>query len=134
MLDRSATLPKQLGPVEKLCDFEAIHRFAVLSNDFNPIHVDREFAASTPMGGLIAHGPMSLGLILQVLQGTLNTAELTLDVYFRAPVRENDLIIARGELVDGSSAYAVWVKNQKGEVVVEGIARVADEMAATAST
>ena len=126
-------MAKHLGPVHKLCDYATIHRFAVLSDDFNPIHVDREFAAASPMGGIIAHGPLSLGLVFQMLQAEL-TAELKnlfVDVKFRRPVRENDTIAAGGELRDGTRTYAIWVKNQQNEVVVEGVARIIEAASAT---
>jgi 3-hydroxybutyryl-CoA dehydratase len=126
--DSAMALPRQLSPLEKLCDYAAIHRFAVLSDDFNPIHVDREFAAASPMGGLIAHGPLSLGLVFQVLGNALNERQrsgISVDLYFRRPVRENDTITAGGQLrEDKTHTYAVWVRNQKGEIVAEGEARV----------
>src|SRR5947199_4845762 len=36
--------------------------FAGLSGDFNPIHVDHEFARNTPFGRPIAHGLLVLAL------------------------------------------------------------------------
>ena len=35
---------------------ESINRYAGAAGDFNPIHVDEEFAKGTPFGGTIAHG------------------------------------------------------------------------------
>jgi 3-hydroxybutyryl-CoA dehydratase len=129
LIDSCISFPTQLNSLEKICDYEAIHRFAVLSDDFNPIHVDREFAAASPMGGIIAHGPMSLGLLFQAVRSSLHeqhAQHIAVDVRFRRPVRENDRITAGGELRAGhENTYDVWVKNQKGEVVVEGEVRVA---------
>ena len=48
-------------------DSAAIRAYAELTNDFNPIHLDPVFAASTPMGGVIAHGTMSICLLWQAL-------------------------------------------------------------------
>jgi len=130
----STPFPTQLVSFKKTCDFEAIHQFAVLSDDFNPIHVDREFAATSSMGGIIAHGPMALGLLFQVLRASLDAGlmhRVAVDVYFRRPVRENDIIMAGGQLrLDQSQIYDIWVKNQNGETVVDGVVVVLDDGAA----
>ena len=44
-----------------------IRAYAELTNDFNPIHLDAEFAAATPMRRPIAHGTISLCLMWQCL-------------------------------------------------------------------
>ena len=41
--------------------------FAGLSGDFNPIHMDHQFARGTPFRGPIAHGLLVFGIIIQVL-------------------------------------------------------------------
>lgn len=131
MLSDATPLPQRLPPTQKLCDYEAIRRFAVLSDDFNPIHVDRAFAAASPMGGIIAHGPMSLGLVFQSLTtalGSRGPEAIAVDVYFRRPVRENDTITVAGELcAERMRTYSVWVKNQNGEIVAQGVARIGSD-------
>jgi 3-hydroxybutyryl-CoA dehydratase len=116
--------PAELTPLEKKCDFAAIRSFAVLSDDYNPIHIDREFAAQTEMGGIIAHGPMSLGLMWQMLYGSLGPEAmegLSLNVRLRRPVREDDVIRAGGKLREpGGNCYEVWIYNQKDEIVITG--------------
>jgi 3-hydroxybutyryl-CoA dehydratase len=123
-----SSLPARLASLEMTCDYAAIQRFAVLSDDFNPIHVDREFAARSELGGIVAHGPMSLGLLWRVLASSLGLQtlqSLTLDVRFRRPVRENDRIVAGGQLrAEHPATYDVWVKNQDAETVIEGEVRI----------
>jgi 3-hydroxybutyryl-CoA dehydratase len=78
-------LPPRLVESRLLVDRAAIRRYADVTQDFNPIHLDPEFAARTPMGGVIAHGMLSLSLIWQSLQATFGTAQMdgiTLDVRF----------------------------------------------------
>lgn len=115
----------ELESVALAVDEAAIMRYAAVTGDYNPIHVDPEFAAKTEMGGVIAHGTMSLNLIWQALERTLGRAALArieLDIRFRRPVRVGDRIEAGGTL-DGSGArYAVWARNQHGENVIEGSA------------
>ena len=81
----------------------AIRRYADASQDYNPIHLDPEFAAKTPMGGIIAHGMLSLSLVWQSLAKTFGVdriAGVTLDIRFVRPVREDDWVIAGGTLKD----------------------------------
>ena len=77
-----------------------ISLFAGLCGDFNPLHVDEEFSATTEFGGRIAHGPltmaMAIGLTsqLNLIDGTA-VALLDLDWSFKAPVKIGDTIHAR---------------------------------------
>jgi acyl dehydratase len=66
----------QLKPSSKHVDFDTILKYAAVTNDCNPIHVDKEFAAKSPMGGIIAHGSMSLALIWQALRNTVGVDAL----------------------------------------------------------
>jgi 3-hydroxybutyryl-CoA dehydratase len=100
--------------------------YADVTGDYNPIHVDPVFAASTEMKGVIAHGTMSLNLIWQALEKTLGKDALSsveLDVRFRRPVRPGDRIEAGGEL-ENDQVYKVWATNQNGERLIEGTAAI----------
>jgi acyl dehydratase len=46
----------------------AVQQFAEASGDFNPLHVDEEFASRTAFGGTIAHGVLTLSLIPMFLE------------------------------------------------------------------
>ena len=69
--------------------------FAGLSGDYNPLHVDREYAAGTQWGEPIAHGLLGLtitsGLLHQVniINGTI-IAFMELEWRFTAPVKFGD--------------------------------------------
>lgn len=109
-------------------DRDAIHRYAAITQDFNPIHLDPDFASQTPMGGIIAHGTMSMSLIWQALSETCaldDNEEIVLDVRFVRPVRENDWIVAGGTLTDRRGIYDVWVRAEaagRQETVITGTA------------
>lgn len=117
-------LPARLVTAEKTITREAIRLYAELTTDFNPIHLDPEFAAKTPMKDIIAHGMLSLNLIWQALRATFGrqVAEgAVMDVRFIKPVREDDTVHAEGEAVaDAPGRYAVRVVNQYGEPVIAG--------------
>ena len=113
-----------LEGVSKIIDRPSILLYAGVTDDFNPIHVDPEFAATTPMRGIIAHGMLSLNLIWQSLRATYGPeAEegARLEVRFVRPVRENDTVSSRGRLREGAAGvYDVVVENQHGEPVISG--------------
>ncbi|HYF18367.1 MAG TPA: MaoC family dehydratase [Ramlibacter sp.] len=116
--------PMQLRPVSTTVDMDAIRAYAHLTGDLNPIHLDPAFAATTAMGGVIAHGTFSLNLITQSLRLTLGEERmrgLVLDVRFVRPVRPGDELTTAGEAA-GPGTYAVRVLNQRGEPVIEGTA------------
>jgi acyl dehydratase len=107
---------------------EAIRRYADISEDYNPIHLDPDYAARTPMGGVIAHGMLSLSLIWQSLGATFGVermAGVALQIRFVRPVRENDWVIAGGALGDEPGTYEVWVRAEaegRTETVIAGTA------------
>lgn len=120
------SLPAELKPASKRVDRASIHAYAEVTGDFNPIHLDPEFAARTPMKGIIAHGMLSLNMIWQALSKTLGTgaiARIDIDIRFVKPVREDDTVTGRGRLMaEGTDTYEVWVENQAGEKVINGTA------------
>jgi len=113
-----------LAPVALQVDRQAILAYARITGDFNPIHVDPEFAANTPLGGVIAHGTLSLNLIWQSLAATLGSEAMpgaAIDIRFTKPVREGDTVEAGGRRsADAPGRFDVWVRNQDGINVIEG--------------
>jgi len=105
-------------------DQAVILAYAEMTDDFNPIHVDPVFAATTPLGGVIAHGTMSLNLIWQSISATFGEDAIggaLLDVKFVRPVRIGDTVRAGGSAVPAADGrHAVWVKNQDGVEVISG--------------
>ena len=117
---------ERLESITMKVDRAAILAYAGITGDFNPIHVDPEFAAKTPMGGVIAHGTLSLNLIWQSLAASFGTDALrgaSLDIRFSKPVRDGDTVQAGGRLSE-AELYDVWVRNQDGLNVIEGTARL----------
>jgi 3-hydroxybutyryl-CoA dehydratase len=120
-------MDKQLKASTRHVDFDTIMAYAAVTNDYNPIHVDKAFAAKSPMGGIIAHGTMSVALIWQALRNTLGADALNrvhLEIRFVQPVRIDDDVTGGGELREGirPPVYDVWVRNGKGQDVIKGTA------------
>ena len=75
--------------------------FAELIGDFNPLHVDSEYARKSRFGRRIAHGMFSGGLISAVLGNKLpgpGAIYLSQQIEFLAPVYIGDTITATAEV------------------------------------
>lgn len=109
-----------------------VYAFAGLSGDFNPVHINAEFAKSTMFKGRIAHGMISAGFISAVLGTALpgiNTIYLAQELAFKAPVKIGDTVTATVEVIEKIDAknrliLKTSVTNQEGTVVVDGKATV----------
>lgn len=100
-------------------------QYAGASGDFNPIHIDEEFAKKSPLGGVIAHGMLSMGFLGQYVEQLAEDGEEvhTFKVQFRGIVRPGDTITCEAELkevADERAVFSVQAKNQHGDGVVIG--------------
>lgn len=106
--------------------------FAGLSGDFNPMHMNEEFAKLTPFGRRIAHGAIPQSLIAPVLGMKLpglGTIVVEVTTRFRAPTFLGDTITARAEVAEKIEEkrrvrMALSWTNQRGETVAVGSALV----------
>jgi 3-hydroxybutyryl-CoA dehydratase len=111
-----------------------INRYAEASGDYNPIHIDEAFAASTPLNGTIAHGMLVLAYMSEMLArafGEAWDASGQLSVKFRSPARPGDTLTVTGQVDSLLNENAIVLatcsllcRNQADEVVVSGEARV----------
>ncbi len=108
--------------------------FAGLSGDFNPLHTDAEFAKTTPTGERIAHGVLILAMAtgmanwMGIFEGT-TIALMEQVTRYKGAVKFGDTIRLEMEVIEkkptskpdkGVVKFAVRVKNQRDENVVEG--------------
>lgn len=129
----SADIP-EVQPLSRRVTQEAIQRYAEAAGDFNPIHVDEEFARKTPFGGTIAHGMLVLAYVSETMAAAFGRDWLAggrLKVRFRAPARPGDTLTVRAEprrerQADGERVleYAVECANQNGGTLISGTAEV----------
>lgn len=79
-----------------------VRTMAEVTGDFNPLHMDEEYARKTRFGQRIVHGVFSAGLISAVLGNQLpgpGSIYLSQQVEFLAPVFIGDTITATVEVV-----------------------------------
>jgi 3-hydroxybutyryl-CoA dehydratase len=122
-------LPQMLIEKRFYVDRAAIRRYADITLDYNPLHLDAEFAAKTPLGGIIAHGMLSLSLIWQSLAATFGpqSPPAALDIRFVHPVRENDWVVSGGAMSERTGHYDVWVRAEaagRSTPVITGTATI----------
>lgn len=109
---------------------EQINAYALASGDHNPLHTDPKFAASTPLGGTVAHGMLVLAWLSALLTDRFSEdwiAQGSFRIRFRAPARPGDVlelsatIRALQEAPAGTRATLdLLVANQRQETVVDG--------------
>ncbi len=111
---------------------KVVRDFAELSGDFNPIHIDEEFAKTTRFGKRIAHGMISGALISAVLGyelRNLSVIYLSQTMKFTAPVFIDDTVTATATVTAiREDKPIVTVEtictNQDGKTVVKGEASI----------
>jgi len=132
------TTHKAIGQVEvgfrssfsKAITEEDIRRFAEVSGDLNPLHLDEGYAKRTIFGQRIAHGIMTLGLVSAALSKLPGYVIYTSQsVEFTRPVNIGDVVEAVVEVVEKSADRSevklrTYARNQRGEQILDGEAKV----------
>jgi 3-hydroxybutyryl-CoA dehydratase len=107
---------------------ELVRKFAEISGDHNPIHLDDEFAKTTRFGARIAHGMLSGAFISGVLgdeSGLSKIVYLSQTMRFTAPVFIGDTVTTTSTVKHIREDKNIITldtvcTNQKGETVVSG--------------
>lgn len=111
----------QTASIAKTVTETDIVLYAGLSTDINPVHLNEDFARSTPFKTRIAHGMLTAGFISAVLANKLpgpGTVYLGQTLKFKAPVRAGDTVVATATIKE--------VLVEKRRTIVETICRVGD--------
>jgi acyl dehydratase len=122
-----------LSPCRTVTEADTV-LFAGLSGDFNPLHIDEEFARSSLYGRRMAHGALVQALLtglvaqLGIFEGT-TVALRRLDTTFSKPVFFNDTIRAAIKVEDkkelrgrgeGLIVFSTMMTNQEKQVIAKG--------------
>jgi acyl dehydratase len=109
---------------------------AGLFGDFNPLHVDEEFARASRFGGRILHGPFTSALVsAPVGMHFAGTAIAYLEhaCRFKAPVKPGDTLATDWTVVEkldkpkhhgGICVLRGAATNQRGETVLEADGKI----------
>src|SRR5437660_10057208 len=94
--------PLVKGPIAQI----QLTRYAGASGDFNPIHQDEEFAKAAGLGGVFAHGRLSMGFVDQAVTDWAGAGHVRkIGVRFAAPVRFKDPVTCHRRVLSQSSQY-----------------------------
>ncbi len=123
-----------LTGVSKVVTQDQINRYAEVSGDSNPVHLDAGFAAETTFGRIVAHGMLVLAFVSEMLTQQFGRDWLengTLKVRLRAPVYPGDSVLAYGvvnRLVPENGGHrvhcAIGCRKADGQEVITGEASV----------
>lgn len=123
LTEASAGVGARLPVLVRAVDQARIDAYAKASGDFNPIHVDPDFARSGPFGRTIAHGLMTLAFVAEMLNrwsGGAFDEGGEIDIAFVGPVFAGDVVEVSGvveELVkrDGVDCARIALLVMAGE-------------------
>ncbi len=88
-----------MAVVKKLITQEGVSAYAEASGDFNPIHIDAEFASQSHFGRRVAHGMMIAVSVSELMAGAFGLDWARggrMKIRFRAPVYPGDRVETRG--------------------------------------
>jgi 3-hydroxybutyryl-CoA dehydratase len=104
-----------------------IYLYAGITGDFNPAHINEEYAKNTFFKTRIAHGMLTAGFISAIIANQLpgpGTIYLNQNLSFLAPVHIGDTITGRVEVIELMEKNRVRLKttcsNQEGVAVISG--------------
>ena len=111
---------------------DEVNRFADLTGDHNPVHLDPDFAAGTPFGGTIAHGYLTLALVVPLMADVVQVTGVGTGVNygldrlrFPAPVRVGSRIRLTSTLTEVTEVAGGLQAVFENTVEVEGQAKPA---------
>ena len=90
-----------LAELRRLVTQEQINAYAEASGDYNPLHIDLEFAAKTELGGTVAHGMLILAYLSEFMtenfgENWVNSGSLS--ARFKGAAYPGDTILVSGKV------------------------------------
>ncbi|HWG68303.1 MAG TPA: MaoC/PaaZ C-terminal domain-containing protein [Steroidobacteraceae bacterium] len=119
------TVPPSLAVPARRISAQDIESYASLTGDYNPLHLDAEFAARTRFGQPIVYGTLLLAPIWETLAREFGGAALEgarAAVEFKRPIKVGSLLHMEGVLVESdseSTTYRFVVNDGHGGVAVD---------------
>jgi acyl dehydratase len=124
--------PGDRAEITRVVEDDDIAAFVVAVGDYNPVHSDPAYAATTPFKQPIAPGIFTAGLVSAVIGTQLpgpGAIYLSQSLKFVKPVKSGDTITARAEVIEvirdrNRIRIQTVCVNQHGEEVLSGEAWV----------
>ena len=109
-----------------------IYLYAGITGDFNPAHINEEYAKKTFFKTRVAHGMLTAGFVSALIGTRLpgpGSIYIRQDLHFLAPVHIGDTITAKVEVIEihiekNRVKLKTTCVNQDGTTVLEGEALV----------
>ena len=110
--------------------------YAGASGDFNRIHYDHPFAVQAGLGGVIAHGMLTMAFAASCATEAFGPASRIsrIDARFTSPVRVGDVVDVTATVVERGLAGQIEASieaNVDGRVVLRGVVEIASAADAT---
>ena len=109
-----------------------LNDFAKISGDFNPLHMNKEYAATTNFEKRVCHGMLLASFFSQLVGMHLpgkNSLYFSQTLNFRNPCFIDDEVIIEGEIIEKKSSIKLitmktTIHNQTGKCIIDGVAKV----------
>lgn len=111
---------------------EDIWLYAYVSGDYNPVHIDEEYAKTTIFKGTVGHGMFYAAMLSSAVANLLpgpGTIFLSQEFKLRNPARVGDVLsgelkIAEKKRLKNIVIIECFIKNQEGKTVFSGTTTV----------
>jgi 3-hydroxybutyryl-CoA dehydratase len=108
---------------------DMVTSFATISGDKNPIHLDPEYAKTTPFKERIAHGLLISGFISALIANEIpgnGSIYLKQNLEFKAPVKLNDVVTTKVTIlnIEGNKYFLQTDCFVKKTLVIHGTALI----------
>ena len=109
-----------------------VNDFAKISGDFNPLHMNEEYASSTNFGKRVCHGMLLSSFFSRLIGMYLpgkNSLYFSQTLNFRNPCFIGDHVDILGEIIEKKPnmkliTLKTSIHNQTGKCLIDGLAKV----------
>jgi acyl dehydratase len=129
------TVGQELAPIEKYMTQEKINIYIDAVEDYNPIHVDPEYAKNTVFKSTIAPGYQFIAYLSELMARDFGEKWITggsMELRLLRPVFPKDTLTVGAKIVEkkeednGMSIKCdVWIKNQDNKEIIVGYTTIA---------
>ena len=129
------TVGQELSPIEKYMTQEKINAYIDAAEDYNPIHVDPEYAKNTVFKSTIAPGYQFIAYLSELMGRDFGEKWITgggMELRLIRPVFPKDTLTVGAKVVEKKQEDKgvfikcdVWIKNQDDKDIVAGYTTIA---------